>query len=211
MTRPCLVRCIRARLFRPAHFLVACLLSASLLAGQSLESLASAYRDKSTPARRNAVLRFAAAHPRDASGALALFVVGVTDVEGKDYKDAIQRLKAARGRLPQLADYISFFLGTAYLETEDFRAAVGEFNSVVSHSPESPRAVDAQLLAARSYLEDGSPQEAIRILKQLGGKMPQPQGDLALASSYEAAGDLASAAIKYQNVYYGFPAEKEAA
>src|SRR5204862_370851 len=41
-------------------------------------------------------------------------------------------------------------------------------------------------------------------------QLPQPAGDLLLASCYRAANDLTSAVVYYQRVYYQYPASGEA-
>ncbi len=51
----------------------------------------------------------------------------------------------------------------------------------------------------------------MEILRKNYALLPQPQGDLALATAFAAAGDAVSAAIYNQRVYYGFPASAEAA
>jgi soluble lytic murein transglycosylase len=191
--------------------LLSFVLCALVLSGQTLESLAGAYRKKPSSSWRSALLRFAAANPKDSRGALALFTVAVTDIEGKAYEEAVHHLKAAQPRLPQLADYVAYHLGSAQFELKDFSAAVRELESVWKRSPPSPLAGKAVLLAARAYVASGSPEKATRILKEHYLRLPQPQGDLALASSYEAAGNLSSAAGRYQQVYYRSPAAAEAA
>src|SRR5207245_1051506 len=53
--------------------------------------------------------------------------------------------------------------------------------------------------------ETDAPAEAIRILREQYSALLQPECDLALASSFEAAGDRKQAAIYYQRVYYLYP------
>jgi len=180
-------------------------ISALLLPGQSLDSLAKAYREKPAPARRDALLRYAAAHPKDANGALALLAVGVTEVESGQYEEGARRLKTLGARLPQLRDYIAYYLGSVQFGLKDFKSAAGTVESVRKASPPSPLAGKAVLLAGRALLEDGAPTDAVRLLKEHFPRLPQPEAAAALARGLEAAGDMAAAAAYYQRVYYGYP------
>lgn len=190
--------------------LVAYFLSAALLSGQALETLVGAYRKTPTAARRSALLRFAGAHSKDASGALALFTVGVTEVEEGNYEEGIRRLEAARPRLPALEDYVAFSLGSARYHQQDFAAAARELKVAWEFSPASPLAPEAVLLAARATVENGAPAEAVKILREHYSLLPQPAGDLLLASASNAAQQLPAAAEYFQRVYYKFPASLEA-
>jgi len=66
------------------------------------------------------------------------------------------------------------------------------------------------VLQAKGLAGSGSATEAIRILREHYGELPQPDGDLALATAYQAAGDQPHAAQYYQRVYYGFPGGDQA-
>ena len=128
--------CDRMRKFSGSALLATLALGWALpSAAQSLERLASSFREKPTPAHRAALLNYAAAHPKDASGALALLSVGVTEAESKNTAEAIRRLRSARPRLPQIADYVSFHLGTAYLDSKQYPEALGELRAVLERSP----------------------------------------------------------------------------
>ncbi len=186
------------------------LVSAVLLPGQSLESLAKAYREKPSPARRDALLRYASAHPKDQAGALALLSVGVTEAENGQYEEGARRLKALGARLPQLRDYVAYYLGSAQFGLKDLKSVAGTVEPIWKASPPSALAGKAALLAARALLENGAPTDAVRLLKEHNARLPQPEGAAVLAGSLEAAGDMAAAAGYYQQVYYGYPLRPEA-
>ncbi len=181
------------------------------LGAQTPASLARPYRASPTPARREALVRFASAHPADSSGALARLALGVTAVERGENADAARDLEAAGKRLPQLADHIAFYLGMAYSGLGQFEAARMRLDAVLTAVPASPLAGKAALALAEAHLASSAPQQAVAVLKAEYSRLPQPEGDLALASACEAAGELAVAASYGQRVYYGFPASKEAA
>ena len=97
----------------------ALLLAASLLQSQDLAPLARAYRNQPSVQTRSAVLDYANAR-QDASGALALLVLGSKEAEEKQFDVALSHLSAAAKRLPALADYPAFFSATARYETENY-------------------------------------------------------------------------------------------
>jgi soluble lytic murein transglycosylase len=180
------------------------------LDAQTLDALARAYRDSPSPARRGSILRYAAAHGKDQSGALAHFALGMATFEDKDYPTAIENLKKAQPRLPKLNDYIAYYLGAARAETGDFSSVTREISPLRATTTPSPLAARGTLLEARALTESGTPDEAIRLLRQRYADLPQPDADLALAFGYAAAREPARAAEYYQRVYYGYP-ESEAA
>ena len=61
------------------------------------------------------------------------------------------------------------------------------------------------VLQAKALVELNNPAEAIRILRERDGELPQPDAYLTLATAYEAASDPLNAAIYYQRVYFGYP------
>jgi soluble lytic murein transglycosylase len=77
----------------------------------------------------------------------------------------------------------------------------------VPASPLGPRAV---LLAARAHVQNAEPTKALEVLRKHYDRLPQPQGDLAMARAFVAAGDSVSAAASYQRVVYNFPLSTEA-
>src|SRR6476620_8629005 len=77
---------------------IACL--ASSLSAQSVSSLGQTYRKDLSPANRAALIRFAAAHPKDTSGALAMLVTAAGDLERKAFSEALTAGKGLEVRLP---------------------------------------------------------------------------------------------------------------
>jgi soluble lytic murein transglycosylase len=212
MMRVCWARLIRGRWYRLAPLLLAVCLVVGLTQGpRELAPLAREYRDSPTSARRDALLRYAAAHPNDSDGALALLTVGATEVEGQEYDQALRHLGAAAPRLPQLGDYVAFALAKVHFGRKEFDQALGRLEAILEAAPVSPLAGQAALLAAGAHLEAGSPEKAVAVLRQYLVRLPQPEGDLTMATAYELAGPLPLAAAFGQQVYYGYPASRQAA
>lgn len=222
MTSPCSERTIPApwysesgiarrrrgggRIRRLGNAVLVCAFTALLPAlAQDLESLARAYRDSPTPGRRAALLRYAATHSKDVSGALALFTVGVTESERGEAAQALQRLETARSRLSILADYVAYYAAEARWARKDFAGVSPELETVWRTAPVSPLAGKAALLAAKAFGEIGDRKAAVAVLRQWYQRLPQPEGDAALGAALEAAGELAQAAVFYQRVYYEHP------
>ncbi len=182
----------------------------ALGAAQSLEALTRAFLEKRTAASRNALLRYAEAHPKDQSGALALLVAGSAAAEGADYEQAIPLLREAAGRLALIADYPAYYAGLALQKKKDYDRALGELRRVISGSPVSPLQARAVVLVARIHLDSGVPERGVRLLREHSKILPQPEGLLLLAQSLEAARDLAAAARAFQKIYHEYPVSPEA-
>jgi soluble lytic murein transglycosylase len=164
----------------------------------TLAALVRAYRESPSAARRAAVESWGVAHPKDrASVELAL---GVVAYEHADYPAAIAALRRARPALPGVADYTGYYLAASRVESRDFGAISADLAG--AHNPDlpSPLAARAWLLEARA-LRETAPAEAVRTLRAHAAELPQPEGDLSLGESLQAAGDLAGAAEVYQRVY----------
>jgi soluble lytic murein transglycosylase len=212
MMRACWARPIRGRWYRLAPLFLAVSLVVGLTQGQQeFAPLVRAYRDSPSSAQRDALLRYAAAHPDDSNGALALLAVGATEVEQQEFDQGLRHLGAAAPRLPQLGDYVAFSLAKAHFGRKEFDQALRRLESILAAAPVSALAGDAALLAAKVYLEAGFPEKAVAVLKQYAVRLPQPEGDLTLAAAYELAGPLPWAASFGQRVYYGYPASRQAA
>ncbi len=215
---------IPARLFRtllgiagrrPAlpGLLALCLLSALLPAAgraQNLETLARAYRNNPTPANHAALNRFAEAHTKDASGAMALLVLGATDVDHGRQSDAVAHLSAARSRLPRLADYIDVSVAQAQYDLQNFEHAARASSQIAAFEPRSPLASRGVMILARASLKAGNPAQAVQALRENADWLPQPAGDLLLANALDASGDPGAAAAVYQKVWCNHPTSDEA-
>jgi soluble lytic murein transglycosylase len=142
---------------------------------------------------------------------LADFKSGVAALDAKHYGAAITLLRPLNTRLPKLADYTAWFVASADFEAKDYGEVPKELAPVWSQTFPSPLAARAVLLASRAYGLNGDTRDALEILRKNYSTLPQPQGDLATAGAFAAAGDPVSAAVYYQRVYYGYPMSAEAA
>ncbi|HML17684.1 MAG TPA: transglycosylase SLT domain-containing protein [Bryobacteraceae bacterium] len=158
-----------------------------------------------------AALAAMAARSHAASDPLAELKAGAAALDAQRYSSAIQTLEPLRKKLPKLADYVAWFLASAEVESQQYTAATKTLEIVWKQTPPSPLGARSVLLAARAYGLDGDNKAAVDILRKNYATLPQPQGDLALASAFAASGDQVSAAVYDQRVYYRFPMSAEAA
>ncbi|HXR34494.1 MAG TPA: transglycosylase SLT domain-containing protein, partial [Candidatus Binataceae bacterium] len=189
---------------------LAVLVTTAALSAQTLDTLAHNYRDEPAAATRAAVLSYANAHPKDASGALALLVLGVGQMDGKQYKDALTHLRAAEKRLPKLADYPAYLNAAAEYQLGEIDKVERELKPIWDNSPPSPLVVKAIVLEANAYIRSGDPRKAVHLLEQRGSEIAPEKTALLLAKAYEAMGDKTAAAAQYQRVYTEFPQSAEA-
>lgn len=202
------VRSIRGRWFNGGF---AVLVAAAGLSAQTLDKLARNYHDRPSAATRAAVLNYANAHPRDKNGALALLVLGVGEVDSRQFNEALTHLRAAATRLPQIADYPAYLAAAADYELHNFDDVEKQLKPIWDNSPPSPLISKAVLLQANADLQKNDPRKAIALLEKYGGEIAPEKTALLLAKAYEAAGDAASALTQYQRVYTEYPLSSEAA
>ena len=110
-------------------------------------------------------------------------------------------------KLPRISDYAAFFLASAKFESGDSAGVAKTLEPVFKMTPVSPLIARAVLLEAKAA--DGK--AAVDVLKKNYSSLPQPAGDMALATAFASSGDSTNAAVYYQRVYYGYPASQEAA
>jgi peptidoglycan lytic transglycosylase len=142
---------------------------------------------------------------------LSDFKAALTALQSGHTAPAIAALKPLDKKLPKLADYVAWFLASAQFDAREYAEVPKTLEAVWSQSPASPLAWRAALLDARAREQAGNPQGALETLRKYYDKLPQPQGDLAMAAAFAASGDPVSAAVYDQRVYYGFPVSSEAA
>ena len=153
---------------------------------------------------------------RAASDPLADLKAGASELDAKHYAAAAASLNGLAKRLPKLADYAAWLEASAQFGLKNYAAVPAALDPVWKQTPPSPLAAKAYMLAAQAFIQNGASslnagQAAVDLLRKNYAVLPQPQGDLALAQAFAAAGDAVSAAVYNQRVYYGYPASAEAA
>ncbi len=141
-------------------------------------------------------------HPDE--DALARLALGVVSYEQKDYAAAIATLQPLPAKLQPIADYAAFYLAAARVESNDFGPVVKDLAPVHAGETRSPLEGKAWVLEARA-LQSTAPADAVKTLRDHYAQLPQPDGAMALADSYQAANDLANATEFYRRVYVQYP------
>jgi soluble lytic murein transglycosylase len=188
------------------------LLGSALHAADSLPLMVAAARAQSAPAlTRTRLAEYARTHAKTADGALAQLGLGLVEYEHEDYAGAVRDLTGLASRLPKIADYVDYYLGSAQAQLEDHASAAATLANPVWNQPLSPLRSRAVLLRAEAMTKAEHPGEGAELLLSAYKDLPQPDGALALASAYEARGENIQAAAYYQRVYYSYPATPAAA
>ncbi|HTS51114.1 MAG TPA: transglycosylase SLT domain-containing protein [Bryobacteraceae bacterium] len=187
--------------------LVFCALGAS---AQSLDALAASYRKTPNPRTRAAVLRYAELHRNDQNGALALLALGATEVDQRQFGDALKHLQSAQKRLPQLADYVDYLSAVCDSEMRDFSGVEKTLEPLWRFIPASPLVGKSVVLEANAQIEDGHAAQAIPFIEQHRADLAAPQAELLLARANEAVANSATALEHYQKIYVDYPLSKEA-
>lgn len=146
-----------------------------------------------------------------ATDPLADLKSGAAALDARRYNAAIATLAPLPKRIPKLADYAAWMLAEAQFESQNYAAVEKSLQPVWTQKPPSPLFARAVILEARAFGENGQTQQAVDLLRAHYSSLAQPEGDLAMATAFESAGDRVSAAVYFQRVYYGYPVSAEAA
>ena len=146
-----------------------------------------------------------------ADDAVSDLKTAVAALQSKNEASAIATLKGLNGRLPQIADYVAWFRASAEFSAGNYTGVPAALEPVWAQSPASPLIGRAALLGAQALGQAGNTAGAVSLLRKYYGALQQPQGDLALAKAFAAAGDPVSAAVRAQHVYYSYPTSSESA
>ena len=183
---------------------------AAFAAAQSLDALASSYRKTPNPRTRAALLRYEELHRSDRNGALALLALGATEVDQRQFGDALKHLKAAEKRLPQLADYVDYLSAVCNSELRDFSSVEISLEPVWRFNPSSPLIGKAAALQANADLDGGQPAKVVPLVEQHRADLTGAQAELLLARALAASGSSSAAEQHYQNIYVDYPFSREA-
>ncbi|HKD05831.1 MAG TPA: transglycosylase SLT domain-containing protein [Bryobacteraceae bacterium] len=134
---------------------------------------------------------------------------GINAYNAHDYGAAIQHLRGLASQLPKVSDYVTYHLASAELQIGDVDAAARDLAAYRANPvAASPLAGKIALLHARTLLQQHQPSSATVALQALQKDykaLPQPDGDFALATAYEALDEKPQAALAYVKVYYDYP------
>jgi soluble lytic murein transglycosylase len=129
----------------------------------------------------------------------------------RDLTTAIQAAEKARAASPLLTDLIDYELASAAYQAQDYVRAISHSQAVLQTKFRSPWEAASAILLVRSYLESNQLKLARQALTVNQRRLPGFRHALLSAKAHEASGDLKSAAMDYQRLYFGYPLFPEAA
>jgi len=181
----------------------------AFVASASLRPMARQLLQNRTPTAYGGVEAYARRHANQEAGALAWLVVGYARILDHDYAKALVPLTRAKVHAGELGDYVTYYLGTAYMQTGRTAEAIATLNHFETKYPDSLVVRDSHVIYANALLEDHRPQEAVALLEQ-DREPVRVDVEWNLGRAYEAAGDTAEAATVFRNVYLSMPLAGEA-
>jgi soluble lytic murein transglycosylase len=181
----------------------------AFVASASLRPMAQQLLQERTPAAYAGVVAYAQRHAKEDAGALAWLAAGYGHVLDHDYAKAIDPLNRARPQAGDLGDYVTYYLGSSYLQTGRSAEAVATLADFDRNYPDSLLTKDAHVVYAGALIADGRAADAIALLEK--DRVPERADvELGLGRAYAATGQTAKAIAALRNVYYRIPTSPEA-
>ncbi len=181
----------------------------AFVASTTLRPMAQQLIQDRTPAAYAGVEAFARAHAKEDAGALAWLAIGYARVLDRDYAHAIDPLNRAKAVEGDLGDYITYYLGTCYLQTARHAEALATLAKFSDTFPDSLLTRDAHLSYANALLIEGRAADAADILEK--DRLPARSDiEYAIGRAYAGTGQRDKAAAAFANVYFNMPTAAEA-
>lgn len=181
----------------------------AFVASASLRPMAQQLLQDRSLAAYAGVERYARLHSKEDAGALAWLVLGYAHVVDHDYAKAIDPLNRAKVHAGDLGDYVTYYLGTSYLQSGRIAEAIANLANFGKAYPDSLLVRDAVVSYADALMTEGQAQEAITLLERI--RTPtRSDVEFALGRAYAAVGENAKAAEALETVYYTMPLASEA-
>lgn len=181
----------------------------AFVASTSLRPMARQLLQDRTPAAYAGVEAYARRHAKEDAGALAWLVAGYAHILDHDYPKAVDPLNRAKVHAGDLGEYVTYYLGTAYMQTGRTAEALGTLSNFETKYPDSLLIRDAHVIYANALMQDNRAPEAVTLLEQ-DREPARVDVEWNLGRAYEAAGDSAKAAAVFRNIYLTMPLAGEA-
>jgi soluble lytic murein transglycosylase len=181
----------------------------AFVASANLRPMASQLLMNRTPAAYAGVEAYARRHAKEDAGALAWLVLGYAHTLDHDYVKAIEPLNRAKAGASELSDYVTYYLGSSYLQTGRSAEALSTLAPFSKNFPDSLLTRDANLVYASALMTEGRAAEAAALLEKDRSPV-RSDFELMIGRAYAAAGDNTKAATAFRNVYYNIPTSVEA-
>jgi soluble lytic murein transglycosylase len=179
----------------------------SFVASSDLRPMARQLIEFRTPAAYIGVESYATKHAGTEPGALAWFAIGYAHYLDGQYPAAITALEKAQPYIGELKDYTSYFIGNAYVGSNNSQASLSYLKDFGARYPDSVYANDSMLAYAKALLATNRPTEAIQALAHHDGG---PEAEYLLGKAYVQNGQSRSGAEVLRRVYYSYPTSSQA-
>ena len=181
----------------------------AFVASSDLRPMARQLLQDRTPVAYAGVEAYARRHAKEDAGSLAWLVLGYAHILDHDYLKAIDPLNRARPHAGDLSEYVSYYLGTAYMQAGRSAEAIAALKDFEQKYPDSILIRDADVVYASALMQEGRAHDAAILLE--GDRDPvRVDVEWNLGRAYEAAGDAARAAAIFRNIYLTMPLTGEA-
>ena len=181
----------------------------AFVASATLRPMALQLISDRTPAAYAGVEAYARAHSKEDAGALAWLVVGYARFIDHDCGKAIEPLNRAKPMAGDLGDYITYYLGTCYLQTGRKAEGMAALSNFEANYPDSLLVRDAHLSYGNALLGEGRAAEAAELLAK--DRLPARSDiELAIGKAFASLGQTAKASEAFANVYYNMPTSADA-
>lgn len=182
----------------------------AFVSSADLRPMALQLMQSRTPAAYAGVEKYARAHAKDDTAALAWLALGYAHLLDRQYPESLVALKKARAKAGVLADYIEYFTGDVQFAAGDPATAQATLKGFEASYPESILVRDAALVQANSMLAQSDATGAIAMLE--GRRTPyRPDLEIALGRAEAKAGKTAEAVSIFRKIYFSAPTAPEAA
>ena len=175
----------------------------TFVASSDLRPMARQLVEFRTPAAYTGVENYAHAHAGTEAGALAWFAIGYAHYLDAQYPAAITALQKAQPQIGELKDYISFFIGNSYVQSNSPEASFTYLRDFGARFPDSLYAHDATIAYAKALLATNRPTEAIHLLE--AHRSPaNAETEYFLGKAYVQNGQGRTGAEILRHVYYNY-------
>ena len=175
----------------------------------SLKPMAQQLLQERTPAAYAGVTSYAQRHSKEDAGALAWLALGYAHILDHDYAKAIDPLNRARAQAGDLGDYVTYYLGSSYLQAGRSTDAASTLSTFDQAYPDSLLTKDAHVVYAGALISAGRAADAVTLLEK-DRVPPRADVELGLGRAYAASGQSPKAIAALRNVYYRMPTSPEA-
>jgi soluble lytic murein transglycosylase len=165
-----------------------------------------------SPAAYAGVTAYAHAHSGEAASA-AWLALGHAYLLDHKYADAVSEFKNAEREGTALDDYAAYLTAQSYLQSNKLPSAQPILATFIQKYPDSVFIPQIPVLEANLYIQEGDPQNALRVLNAHKSEPIANKADfqLALAKASLMSGDTALAQRLYTHLYLDYPLSSEAA